>query len=494
MLRVYNFFKSFGAYMDEYLIGIDVGTTGVKAAVFSSDGNCLGRAYQTYPTIHSALHAAEQLPSDWWNALVVTVRSACGNRETAGRVAALSLSAQGGTLVPTDASGNPLCPAFVWNDGRCGMQRLQYEKTFGSERMYLTSGWHAVDGLPAFQIKRLSDETPELFHKAALFLSVADYLLMKLTGKACVDFSNAGINQLIDVKKSEYDSDTLSWLGITEKQLPALVQSGQKIGCLQKEAARELGLDENVCVVAGAHDQYAAMLGAGAVSEGTVLIGAGTAWAACTLFREPHFETGFAQSRAASGSQWGSLASLSNGGVCLSWLNEKVFGGIPYEQINRNAAQKPVGSGGLCFYPQNADIGSLNVFFTGMHLGHDRYDMARAVMEGVSFQMSRILQRFALRTDIKKVVFSGGAAKSRFWSQLTCNMFGLPLSVPAMPDLPVSGAAVLAGAGCGIFASVKEGIKKISPAYDTYIPEEDKKELFANLCRQYQKNEHIIIK
>ena len=164
--------------MDEYLIGIDVGTTGVKAAVFSSDGNCLGRAYQTYPTIHSALHAAEQLPSDWWNALVVTVRSACGNRETAARVAALSLSTQGGTIVPTDASGNPLCPAFVWNDGRCGMQRLQYEKTFGSERMYLTSGWHAVDGLPAFQIKRLSDETPELFHKAALFLSVADYLIV----------------------------------------------------------------------------------------------------------------------------------------------------------------------------------------------------------------------------------------------------------------------------------------------------------------------------
>ena len=92
MLRVYNFFKSFGAYMDEYLIGIDVGTTGVKAAVFSSDGNCLGCAYQTYLTIYSALHAAEQLPSDWWNALVVTVRSACGNRETAGRIAALSLS------------------------------------------------------------------------------------------------------------------------------------------------------------------------------------------------------------------------------------------------------------------------------------------------------------------------------------------------------------------------------------------------------------------
>ncbi|MGI5172276.1 FGGY-family carbohydrate kinase [Treponema sp. OMZ 840] len=472
--------------MGDYLLGIDIGTTGVKAMVFSPDGNCLGRSYAEYPTMRPSLHACEQSPNDWWNALVKTVRSACDVQGTASGIAALSLSTQGGTLVALDGFMEPIAPALVWSDTRCAAQRMQYERSFGKERMYRMSGWQAGNGLPAFQIKRLKDERPELFCKAAKFFSVADYVTMRLTGQALIDFSNAGINQLADIEREVYDADMLEWLGIGEKNLSTLVPSGQNVGRLKKDAARELGLPENVCVVSGAHDQYAAMSGAGIVREGTALIGTGTAWVICALSDKPRFETGFAQSRSAAGSPWGFLASLSNGGICLSWLKENVLSGLSYKEIDSEAEARPCGSSGLCFYPQSASGASSAVEFRGMHLGHDRFDMAQAVMEGVSVRLLQLFRSFSGAGDIREVVFSGGAANSRFWSRLTCNVLGCPLSVSSTPDLPALGAAVLAGAGCGIFASVEEGCKKLHPEYDVLIPEKDK-EPFEKLLEQYGK-------
>lgn len=472
--------------MAGYLIGIDIGTTGVKCVVLTPDGECKGFASCVYETCRPVAFAAEQRPSDWWEALVAVVRKCCGDPAIASNVAAISISSQGGTVVPVNKAMQPLSNALVWSDCRCATQHDEYNKTFGEDNLYQKSGWGAIDGQPAFQIKRLTEESPDLFRDSAYFLTVSDYLIMRLSGELVIDFSNAGINQLIDVRQGIYDSEILGWLGIGEEQLPALVPSGKAVGRLLEEAANQLGLPAGVVVVSGAHDQYAAMAGAGITSSGTLLVGTGTAWVACALSKEPSFSTGFAQSRSASEGWWGALASLPNGGCSLSWLKNQVICGASYEDIDRGADKKPMGSNGLRFYPRALDdLNGLGEAFRGLRLKHDRYDMARAVMEGICFNMRGILLRFLNQMDVGRVVFSGGAARSRFWCQLACDIIGYHLSVPIISDISAIGAAVLAGAGSGIFSSVEEASEHMCPHFEEYMPDDARKEDYRSLYLQY---------
>lgn len=467
-------------------MGIDIGTTGVKCIVLTPDGECKGFASCVYEIYHPVAFAAEQRPSDWWDALVDVVKKCCGNPEIASNVAAISISSQGGTVVPVNKAMKPLSNALVWSDCRCAAQRDEYNKTFGEDCLYQKSGWWAIDGQPAFQIKRLAEESPDLFRDSAYFLTVSDYLIMRLSGELVIDFSNAGINQLIDVRQGIYDPDILGWLGIGEEQLPELVPSGKAVGRLLEEAASQLGLPAGVVVVSGAHDQYAAMAGAGITSSGTLLVGTGTAWVACALSKEPSFDTRFAQSRSASEGWWGALASIPNGGCCLSWLKNQVICCSSYEDIDREANKKPVGSNELRFHPRALD--DLNGFgeaFRGLRLKHDRYDMARAVMEGICFSMRSIALSFLEHMKICKVVFSGGAARSRFWSQLACDIIGYPLAIPMISDISAVGAAVLAGAGSGMFSSVEEASEHMRPAFEECLPDDARKESYKNLYLQY---------
>ena len=299
-----------------YLIGVDVGTTGTKALLFSEDGALLGQAYQDYPILTPQVGHSEQNAGDWWNAVVTVIRSVCDGKDIGERVAAISLSTQGGTVVPVGQDGEPLRPALVWNDARCEAQKEAFLKEVGPERvMYEKTGWKLGCGLPALEIRWLRENEPALFEKTALFLTVPDYISLKMTGIPAVDPSNAGINQLIDIQTLRYDEKLLRFAGITEKQLPKLVRSGERIGHLTKEAAETLGLSEKAVLISGAHDQYAVAMGAGAMKKGDILIGSGTCWVVTAMGDAPDFESGLSQSVSAAPELWGSMWSLSTGGV-----------------------------------------------------------------------------------------------------------------------------------------------------------------------------------
>jgi len=302
--------------MERYLLGIDVGTTGTKCLLFSETGGLLGHAYRGYPTDASRVGYSEQNAEDWWQAVVQTVREVTEDPAVAENVAAIALSLQGGTVVPVDEAGKPLRPAMVWNDIRC---REQKEALFSSgitaQEVYEKTGWSAIDGLPLLQVRWMQENEPELFAKTAMFLTVPDYISMKMTGIPAADLSDAGINQFIDIQKADYDEELLAFAGITRKQLPKLVRSGEAIGPLTEKAAAELGLTTGCLLVAGAHDQYAVALGAGATQAGDILIGSGTCWVVTAICDRPDFSGGLSQSVAAVPGMWGSLQSLSSGGI-----------------------------------------------------------------------------------------------------------------------------------------------------------------------------------
>lgn len=467
--------------MSGYLIGSDIGTTGTKSMLFSAEGKQLAHAYAAYPLHTPAPDRCEQDAEDWWRALVSTVRAVTEQANAKDRVAAISLSLQGGTLVPVDVGLRPLRPALVWSDKRCTAEAEAFAAQFGDSYLYEKTGWNLSAGLNAMQITWLRENEPEVFRAADRFLSVPDYIAAKLTGRAALDIADAGINQLADIRTAAYDPAILAFAGIEERQLGEIVPSGSVIGPLTEEAKRELGLTGDVLLVAGAHDQYAGLLGAGVTEAGDVLIGTGTAWVVTALTEKPNFESGFAQSVSAVPGKWGSLVSLSTGGLCLDWLRGSVSlapdgaAKIPYAVLDEMAANRA--AGGVTFFPYFSGASypdrcaCAKASFLGLDLSHDIFDMARAVMEGVAFQTVWTLAAFDRQYGKKRIKMSGGATKSALWTQIVADIADRPIVIPTTPDMPCVGAAILAGVGCGAFASAAEGYQALAVSERTVEPD-----------------------
>lgn len=487
--------------MDGYLLGIDVGTTGTKTLLFHSNGRLIAHAYRSYPTRTPEVGRSEQDPRDWWNAIVETVRQVCAEASVASAVVGISLSVQGGTMVPVDASGEPVRPAIVWNDNRCHREREAYLAEVGSaQTLYQKTGWELGYGMNALQIRWMRDHEPELFAKTAYFLSVPDYLSLRMTGTAAVDLSNLGINQLGNIRQGTYDPEILAFAGITQEKLPKIVRSGDVIGHLLPEAAAQLGLPSGIVLTAGAHDQYAVALGAGACHSGDILIGSGTCWVITCISDQPDFSSGLSQSVAAVPGMWGSLRSLSSGGICLDWWRQKLTaaGGeaVPYELINRIASARKAAEEGLFFYPFTGLFESGQSFTSatllGLDLSHDKFHIARAIMEGVAFQIVWMLESFRTQPAQTGLILSGGAGKSELWCQLVADISGLSVRIPEIADLACVGAAVLAGVGSGVFSTAEAGYQRLAVGQRVIRPRPAYTQLYAPLLEQYKHNARIL--
>ena len=489
--------------MDCY-IGVDIGTTGTKSMLISQNGEILGHAYQGYPIMNPIPNRSEQRAEDWWDALVSTVRQLISGKDKTYQVRALSLSLQGGTLVPVDRQLRPLRNAIVWNDMRCTEQSRAFVEQYGESYLYEKTGWPTWDGLCAMQIAWLRKNEPETFAATDRFLSVPDYIAARLTGEAVLDLSDAGINQLADIRTGEYDPAILAFAEIDVTRLGRIQPSATPIGYLTSAAKQELGFTENVLVVTGAHDQYALALGAGLTGAGDTMIGSGTAWAITSLADEPHFETRFDQSVSAVSGKWGSMISLTCGGTCLDWLRNNVAltlpntEQIPFSVIDQEAARRDPGANGLMFfpyfygaaYPLKQD--RCKAAFIGLDRMHDRFDMARAVMEGVSFQIDWALERFRAHLGHGKLCFAGGAAKSALWTQMMADITGECLHIPNVADLSCVGAAMMAAIGYGAFVNAEEAFREMGVGERLVEPDPVRVEQYRELAVTFRTRAQVL--
>ena len=365
--------------------------------------------------------------------------------------------------------------------------------------MYRKTGWKLGRRLPALQIMHLRYHEPDIFARTAMFLTVPDYVSLKMTGRAAVDISNAGINHLCDISRGCYDRDILDFIGIKESQLACILPSCTPVGRLTVQAAQELGLSTECVLVSGAHDQYAVALGAGANNGGDVLIGSGTTWVVTAISDNSRFDSGVAQSVAAAPGKWGSLVSIGTGGVCLEWFRKNLQMLSPngelltYDEINEGAAQKDAGSGGMMFFPYFGGSpfpqreGQARGTFLGLTLSHDRFDMARAIMEGVCFQIVWVLEEFKKDFPLSCITLAGGAAKSSLWPQILADIANLPVRVPEVADLACVGAAVMAGVGTGVFPDPASGCKKLETGERIIYPDPKNAAVYAEIFKKYKK-------
>lgn len=446
------------------VIGLDVGTTGTKAVVADENGKILSGAYKEYELISEGGGRVSQNADDWWDAVVCTVKGATEKIENKENIAAIGISTQGASMLACDEKGSPLCNVITWMDSRATEEVSLLDKAVGKEKIYEKCGWPLTPAGDAAKILWIKNNLPEVFEKAYCYPSTLEFVNFHLTGRFVADPTNAAIRQLFNIKDGTWDKEILDAVGITEEKLPEVIPMGAPVGKLTAKAAEALGLSEKVTVFNGAHDQYCAALGSGAVEAGDMLLATGTAWVVLgvtdeLLYTDNHICPGIHPA-----GNFGAMASLVSAGSALKWYKNLIDG--DFRKMDEEAGSRLESSKDLFVLPYVAGAGfphnrpDMKGCVIGFDLSHDKYHIARAFMEGVAFEARCVLEEFAAKgMKINKLMMTGGAARSQLWSEIVGYITGCEVYRMEEPETCCVGAAMSAFVGLGVYSDYTEGKK-----------------------------------
>jgi len=437
---------------NQYVLGIDVGTSGTKALLMDGSGRIAGQGYKGYK-LYSEGKCIEQEADDWWNACIAAVRQAVSGND-ASRVIAISLSTQGASMVALDAMGKPMGRALTWMDGRSFREAEELESRLGEGEVYRICGWRSAPSLDAPKILWMKNHG---YGEAKLFLSTIEYINLKLSGRAVIDPTNAAIRQLYNVNEGCWDERILDAVGVGKGELPEILKTKELIGSLTVEAASILGLPETVRLYNGAHDQYCASIGCGAVNSGDMLLSTGTAWVIMGITDKPIFsDTFISPCSHPAGKVYGNIASLSGAGASYQWIKDLYLPNESFLEIDEKAVNERSRCGNLFFLPwlSGAAYPIWNMDarggFIGMDLSTNPYCMALAVMEAIAFSLKYTVQDFRkYGFNPKAIKIMGGAAKSRVWLDILTAVIDIPFYKMEITDSCAMGAALIAACGEG---------------------------------------------
>jgi xylulokinase len=436
------------------LVGLDIGTTGVKALALSPTGEVLARAEEGYPFEVPRPGWAEQDPELWWRGAEAAL-AALGLEEIAG----VGLSGQMHGLVLLDDRERVLRPAILWNDQRTGAECAEIEQRLGLERLIALTGNRALPGFTAPKLLWVRRHEPEVYERVARILLPKDYVRLRLTGERAIDAADASGTLLLDVPHRRWSDEVLAALEIPGEWLPPVLESPQLSG-----RTREGG----VPVAAGAGDQAGGALGVGVDRPGplSVVLGtSGVVFAALPEYAADPEGRVHALCHAVPGA-WHAMGVMLSAAGSLQWLRDTVAPGEPFAVLMDEAERWPPRAEGLAFAPYLAGERTPHVdptargAFVGLSLRHDRGALVRAVLEGVAYGLrdSLMLLR-ALGVEPRSARVSGGGARSDLWLRIVASVFDLPLERTAAEEGAAYGAALLGGVAAGVFADVHEAVE-----------------------------------
>jgi len=494
--------------MPTYLLGLDVGTTGCKALLVAEDGSVRASATSEYPMSTPQPLWAEQNPEDWWQAARQSIGQVLQQAQTTGAdVTAVGLTGQMHGLVLLDAHGGVLRPCILWNDQRTAPQCEEITRKIGVAKLLELTGNLALPGFTAPKILWVRENDPEVFRRIASVLLPKDYLRYRLTGALASDVSDASGTLLLDVARRDWSSEMVAALGLDRRWLPSLTESPVVSAHVSKEAAAETGLVAGTPVVGGAGDQAAQAVGTGTVAEGVVSVTIGTSGAvfvSSDKYRPEPAGRLHAFCHAVPG-KWHLMGVMLAAGGSFRWYRDtfgppaagereqaKRAGRDAYDLLTEEAATVPAGSEGLLFLPYlsgertpYSDPNARGVFF-GLSLRHTRAHLTRAVLEGVTFGLRDSLELVrALGITSREVRASGGGAASGLWRQILADIFDSPIATVNVTEGAAYGAALLAGVGAGVYASVPEACDKVIRIREQVTPSPDAR-VYAALYERYR--------
>ena len=458
----------------KYLIGIDLGTSGTKTVLFDETGKPVASSTGEYPLYQPQNGWAEQDPEDWWAACVATVRHTLSQSGIEpGQICGIGLSGQMHGLVMLDGQGEVLRKSIIWCDGRTAEECAEITEQVGAARLIEITANPALTGFTAGKILWVKKHEPEVYAKCRHILLPKDYLRYKLTGVLATEVSDASGMNLLDVPNRCWSDEILSKLGIDRELLAEMHESCEVTGGISSAAAAVTGLAEGTPVVGGAGDNAAAAVGTGVVGEGKAFTTIGTSG---VIFAHSDTVTIDPLGRvhtfcSAVPGAWTVMSCTLSAGGSLQWFRNnfceaemasaKGLGKDPYVLMDSQADRVPIGANRLLFLPwlmgersPLLDPDARGVFF-GLSGMHTRQDLLRAVMEGVVYSQRECLDVLrGMGVKFSRMLATGGGGTSPLWRQMLADVYDCPVATVANKEGPALGAAILAGVGAGLYASV----------------------------------------
>lgn len=432
--------------MNRYFLGIDAGTSALKALLIDERGLVAGQGSAGYALQTPQPGWVEADPEQWWQALCAATTAALQSAGIDGdAVAAISFSGQMHTLVLLDAAGAPVRPAISWADARGTAELLEIEQRVGRERLIATTGSPAVSAFSATKLLWVRRHEPDIWARARWALLAKDYLRLRLSGIVASDPTDAGATGLLDLRARDWSDAVLEALALPRELLPPIHPSAALVGRVTAEAASATGLCAGTPVGCGAGDQECAALGCGVSAPGTLLITAGTGGQVFAATEQPIVDPhGRLHSlpHAVPG-RWHVMAAIPAAGLALSWLRGLLPGDTPAQ--SQPSAQPPI------FVPALAgertpwmDEAASAAFF-GLNLSHTAADLSAAAYEGVAFALRACVEVLSeLGLPMETLAVTGGLSNSPSFMSLLADVLGRTLVPSAQREGSAYGAARLA--------------------------------------------------
>ncbi|MFW6180489.1 MAG: xylulokinase [Spirochaetota bacterium] len=481
----------------DILMGIDIGTTGCKTVLVDGSGAVLASALEEYP-FYSPRHGwAEQEPSDWWDAVVRTIRHLVSSqRQLIADLRGIGLSGQMHGLVALDEHGGVLRPAILWNDQRTGKQCDQvYEAVGGIPGLLSYTNNRMLPGYTGGKILWVREQEPEVYGRMRRFLNPKDYIRFRLTGEYATEVSDASGTGLFDVRSRTWSEPLFEKLTIPLEWAPECRESIEVSGTVSAEATRCTGLPEGLPVVGGGGDSVIQTLGTGVVRPDVLMTTIGTAGIVSTALEEftPNPDGMLQVFCNVIPSTWHAMGVTLAAGGSMRWAREALghaegevaglCGEDVYGLISREAAQSPPGANGLIFLPYlqgercpHTDPDARGVF-VGLSHGTRKSDIFRSVMEGVMFSFRDVASIFSgLGMDFEHIATSGGGAQSDLWRQIHADIFKKRVvTLSGSREGAAYGAVMVAGVGLGIW----DGFEHVCALLNTETANEPDSEHYA---------------
>jgi xylulokinase len=500
-----------------YFLGIDIGTTILKAGIFDDKGISISTVSQEYLLEEKSGRGDVEVPQEYyWESLVEAIRKLFYDisRNDVLKVKALSISTHTDTIFSVDRNGKDVRPVIIWLDNRGDKEIKRIRESFDTKKMFgITGQPEPAPMVFGNRIYWIKSNEPGVFNKVYKFMQVMDFILYKLTGEIVGEPTVYNGSYIYDMNKNDYFDPILEFIGVGRDKLPSIMKSGTNLGRIKKEIADTLGLPRDIQIIVGAMDQNCSSIGSGNYEGGIVTETTGTVLAVLTNINKPIFDysTLIPVYNQIVNDKYCFLPWTPSGGVVLEWFKdnfysyEKELKSINtdiYNYMSSQAEKVKPGCNGLITLPffngvyapyNNPD--ARGIFF-GLNLSHRKEHFIRSIMESTAFMLNLYINLFKkMGIKIKEMRSVGGGSKSNLWNQIKADITGVEIKTLKNSETSVLGAAIIAAVGIGFYKDFKTACNNMVKFKKSYFPDLKNREIYLEVYKKFlvlYKNNEIL--
>ncbi len=490
--------------MKQILVGIDIGSTNLKCVAFESNGRVVAQTARSMIDFYHEYSGQQCVYADHncvYRSVASMLREICSTTP-AYEIAALSVTGMGDDVVPLGKDGKVLYPFISWKCKRTLPYFDRFRETFGFERYFMITGLQARNMDTIFKIQWMREHEPELYHQAVRWLFIEDYIVFRLCGTACTDYSIASTSGLLDLAENTWSREIAEFIGLDVATMPELVHAGTQIGSVSRQASVETGVPEGTCIVQGGWDIQCAALSLGGIAANSVIDTMGT-WETINIIAErpmltqEFYQKGFHVCNHVLPGLYSYPVFLLSSGI-VEWYLDAFYNdfedGKRYTNLMEDIAHSPLGANGVMFLPHlsGSFFPQINPRALGAFLGLSeqvcKADFSRALIEGLCYMTCEVVNvcEQILHEEMREMVVTGGGVRNAQWMQIKADVFNRVLLLSDNPEDTALGAAMLAGLGCGTYKSVEEALISTRSVRREVTPNKLNVETYSRLLSLYR--------